>query len=169
MCEEKLALCESRFESIFEGAQEGIVVADLEGKRFFMANKAFCDLLGYDIEEIKKLGVDDIHPKDDLPYVWEQFKKQASGKIFLAKNMPVKRNNGSIFYADIKSSFIVLDKKQYLVGFFYDISEQKNKISELERMNELMTGRELKMVELKRKIAELEEKVRKLERNRPVK
>lgn len=32
---------------------------------------------GYSLEEIKNLGVMDIHPQDDLPYVLDQFEQQS--------------------------------------------------------------------------------------------
>jgi len=55
----------------------------------------------------------------------------------------------------------------YLDGFILDITakkeiieEIKEKKEELEKINKFMTGRELKMIELKAKIKELEEKLK---------
>lgn len=53
-------------------------------------------MLGYSQEESKKMGVMDIYPKEDLPYVMEQFEKQTRGEITLAKDIPVKRKNQSM-------------------------------------------------------------------------
>lgn len=59
-------------------------------------------------------------------------------------------------------------KPEYLDGFILDItkdkeilSEIKNKQEELSKINKFMVGRELKMLELKKKIKELEEKINK--------
>ena len=82
-------------------------------------------MLGYSNEEIKKLKGKDIHSEKDLPYVVEQFEKQLTGERPLATNMPVKRKDGSIFYADINSFEIILKKQQYLVGVFRDNTERK--------------------------------------------
>ena len=117
---------EERFKSIFDNANEGMILADVESKKFHTGNKAICRMLGYDEKEIKNLGVGDIHPKKDLPYVLDQFKKQAEGKLDIARDLPVKRKDGSIFYADVNSGVITLNGKKYLTGFFTDITERKN-------------------------------------------
>ena len=39
--------------------------------------------------------------------------------------IPLLRKNGEIRYADISSSRILLDGKEYLIGFFRDITERK--------------------------------------------
>jgi len=78
--EEALRDSEKKFRSIFDNATDGILLADMENKKFYMANKTLCDMLGYTPEEITKLDVMDIHPKDDLPYVIEQFEKQSKGE-----------------------------------------------------------------------------------------
>lgn len=69
------------FKLFFDNANDGVLLADLETKKFYMANKAICKMLGYSYNEIKNLRVTDIHPKEDLPYVMGQFKRQAKGKI----------------------------------------------------------------------------------------
>jgi len=92
---------EKAFRAIFNNAADGILVADAESKKFYMGNNVMCQILGYDQQEIKNLGIVDIHPEQDLPYVIEQFEKQARGELTLAKDIPVKRKDGSVFYADV--------------------------------------------------------------------
>jgi len=85
-----------------------------------------CQMLGYSLEEIQNLGVVDIHPKEDLPYVIKQFEKQTEGESALAKDIPVKRKDGSVFYAEINSAWVTLSGKTYLMRIFRDITERKN-------------------------------------------
>lgn len=117
---------EEKFRGIFESALDGILLADAKTKRFVISNPIICHMLGYTPDEIIQLGVQDIHPAQDLPHIVEQFEKQLRGKIELATDIPVKRKDGSIFYADIKSSPVHFGGKTYLVGVFRDITERKN-------------------------------------------
>jgi PAS domain S-box-containing protein len=87
---------EQRFKAIFNSASDGIVLADTESQRFYIGNEMMSRMLGYSQEEIKKLGVMDIHPRQDLPYVLEQFEKQARNEKTLAEDIPVKRKDGSV-------------------------------------------------------------------------
>ena len=116
---------EQTFRTIFNDAADGILVVDMESKKFRMANKAICQLLDYNSQEIKNLGVVDIHPEEDLPFVLEQFEKQARRKFTLSKNIPVRKKDGRVFYADINSFPIKLAGKTYLMGVFRDVTEGK--------------------------------------------
>ena len=113
-------------------------MADLENKKFSLGNKMICRMLGCGPAEIKDLGVMDIHPKEQLPYVIDQFEKQSRKEITLAKDIPVKRKDGSVFYADVNSSPVNLGGKQYLLGIFRDITDRKRAEHDLkERVKEL--------------------------------
>ncbi len=116
---------EERFKGIFNHALDGIVLADLETKRFQMANDTICRMLGYTHDEISRLSIADIHPAEDLAYVAQQFERQAKGEIGLAKDIPVKRKDGSVFFADINSSPLTLGGRPCLIGLFRDITERK--------------------------------------------
>ena len=39
--------------------------------------------------------------------------------------MPVKRKDGSVFYADVNSTPVEMSGKRYLLGVFRDITERK--------------------------------------------
>ena len=122
---EALYESEGRFRAIFDNASDGILVADPETKRFYLANKTICQKLGYSEEEIKNLGIQDIHPEEDLPYVMEQFNKIIRREIELAMDIPMQRKDRSVFYTDVNSFPLIIDGKQYIIGLFRDITERK--------------------------------------------
>ena len=116
---------ENNFVNIIDSAADGILIADIESKKFLSGNPAICRMLGYSQEEIKNLGVMDIHPEKDIPYVIDSFEKLAKGKITLYRDLPVKKKDGAVIYADVNSTTITLSGKPYILGFFHDITERR--------------------------------------------
>lgn len=116
---------EARFRTIFDNARDGILLADGQTKVFVHANKRMAEMLGYSVEEIKKLSVKDIHPVKDLPAVLKTFEKQARREIDLSVDLPMKRKDGSIFYVDVNAFPITFGGKDYLAGFFRDATERR--------------------------------------------
>ncbi len=113
---------EKKFEGIFQAAADGILLADIVDKKFVDANDAICKMLGYTRDELLQCNVMDIHPEKDLPHITNVFKKQVNGKILVASELPVRRKDGSLFYADISSKTVMLGDRYFLIGIFRDIS-----------------------------------------------
>lgn len=164
--EEALKESEMRFKAIFNESTDGMLLAEVETRRFFMCNPEICKMLGYTEEELLRLGVNDIHHENDLPLVIEQFERQAKGEIKFTAGLPVKKKDGSIFYADVNTSPIILSGKKYLMESFRNITdskkiqdELKEKMQDLERFSKFAVDRELKMEELEKKVKELEERL----------
>lgn len=132
--EEALKESEERSRAIFEGSKDGILLADVESKRFITGNRAICEMLRYSLAEIRCLGVTDIHPDEDLPRVLDAFERQARQEFEVAKDLPVKRKDGSVFFADIKSSPVTISGKQYLIGNFRDATERRKAEEALTRL-----------------------------------
>jgi PAS domain S-box-containing protein len=123
--EKMLQESEERFRAIFEGANDGILAADAKTRRFSFANPRICEITGYSSEELLKLGVGDINPKKDLPYVIDSFEKQRQGKAALSKDIPVLRKDERVVYCDVSSKPIKIGSQEYLVGFFRDVTEHR--------------------------------------------
>ena len=116
---------EERYRAVFQGAAEGILVADLETQKFKYANPAICKMLDYTEEELKQMGLANIHPKEALEHVISEFEAQAQGKKALSSNIPCLRKDGRTIYADINTTSFLIDGRKCNVGFFTDISERK--------------------------------------------
>ena len=129
--EEQLLESDQQFRAVFEHSTEGILIADMGSKKFVDGNSTICRMLGYDLEEVKTLGVADIHPKEDLPHVLDNFEKLVRREIDLAEGIRVQRKDGSVFYADISSCAMKLDGKTYVAGMFRDVTERKREKEEL--------------------------------------
>jgi len=121
----ELERSEKNFRTIFNTGTDGILLAELVRKKFVLGNQAICRMTGYSSKEITKLGVLDIHPKKDIPYVLDQFRRQAKGEFSLAKDIPIKRKDGTVFYADVNSNRIELGGKNFLLGFFRDMTDKR--------------------------------------------
>jgi PAS domain S-box-containing protein len=120
------ALRESRwFRAIFENATDGIMIAEVESRRMLFGNAAICWMLGRRPEEIKGLTLRDIHPETFLAYAERDFARHIEDQGGRSENVPMKRKDGSIFYADITVAPVEIGAKHYLAGFFRDITERK--------------------------------------------
>ncbi|MFC1737943.1 PAS domain S-box protein [Planctomycetota bacterium] len=132
--EEALKESEKRYRALFQGSAEGIVAADIETKKFRYANPAICRMLRYTEEELTQMGVQDIHPKEDLERILCEFEAQACGDKALALNIPCLCKDGTIIYADINTAKIVIDGRECNVGFFTDITARRWAQEEIERL-----------------------------------
>jgi PAS domain S-box-containing protein len=132
---------EQRFRKIFDSLCDGIIIEDVNTRKFYLNNKKICQMLGYSTRELRKLGVKDILPEESLPYVIGEFEKLAKGKTTVAKDIPVKRKDGSVFCAEVSSSRVRLGRKNYLVKIFRDISDRKTAVDILRSQIRMLTER----------------------------
>lgn len=84
----ELERSESTYKALFAHAAEGILVADLRTKKFNYANPALCRMFGYTEEEILRLSVEDVHPKDSLEHVIDEFNALERGEKTWALKIP---------------------------------------------------------------------------------
>ncbi len=135
--EQKLEQSDARYKTLFLESADGILIAEVETKKFRYANPAICRMLGYKEKELLSLTVDDIHPASDLPAVLENFQKQAKGEIYQTNNIPCITKNGKVIYVDISAKSTIVDGVVCNIGFFRDVTERKKIIEELIKTQKL--------------------------------
>jgi len=132
--EETLADSERKFRTIFNGASDGMVLLDLETKKFALANKSSLRMLGYSQEEFENLTVNDLHPPDELPYIFEQIGRFDKEGVASRRDIRFKRKDGNILYTDLSPAMIDLGGKKYVLTIFKDITERKRAEAEKQKL-----------------------------------
>ena len=124
IAEKALREREQQYRSIFEGAAEGILVADIENGKLIFANPAICDMLGFSNEELMQMKFLDIHPAESRGYVLSEFKAQVGGEKVIAPNIPCRRKDGEIIIAEVATNKILYNDRECALGMFTDITER---------------------------------------------
>lgn len=154
---DKLFENERGFRSFFSQAPIGILVADENGV-YLDANPKALEISGYSRQELVGKKITDLVPenhaakaKDQIQQVFKSGQASEQG-LFIHKD-------GSIKIWMVKA--VKLTQKEF-VGFVEDITERRQdeealetRNRELERFNQAATGRELRMIELKKEVNEL--------------
>jgi PAS domain S-box-containing protein len=123
--EEELRKSEDKFRAIFDNTSDGMFLLDLEARKFFMCNATCATMLGYTQEGFSNLAIADIHPEEDLPFIYEQIGKFNRGERGIRSDIRFKRKDGSIFVVDLSPALLTIADKEYLVISFRDITERK--------------------------------------------
>lgn len=146
------------------------IVWQLDDKLVFKYVSASVEkIFGYKPEEIIGTQVIKyIHPEDLEQASQSIMEKKNEANAEKTNQYRMITKSGGIKYMEVSSS-IILDEEANLKGFAgvsRDITKRKEaeielhqKILELERFNRIMTGREIKMIELKTEINELRRKL----------
>jgi PAS domain S-box-containing protein len=158
--EEKLRESETRFRKIYEDGANGMVMASSDFK-FLMANREFCQMTGYNEEELQQLTFVQITHPDDIAKDSENVRKLISGEVdvYRTEKRYIRKNNQT-FWAQLTVSPIndTLGQFLYFVGVIVDITDRRQAEQELIALkNELEEKVNEQTQELKVKIKELEE------------
>lgn len=147
----------AKYKKAINSLDSHLVITDVDGKVVF-ANPAVFTLTGYSEQEVlgqtPRLWGGQMS-REFYTNMWDTIKNK---KEVFKGEVQNKRKDGR-FYTAYAVISPILDENGDLLGFVgseTDITERKQLEDEQKRMNELMVGRELTMVELKKKIAKLE-------------
>jgi PAS domain S-box-containing protein len=108
-----------------EGAIEGVIIVRKDNGQILYANRSAGRMFGYSPKEMRGLAFHALHPVEDFANIMESFAAFARGDIRLATAMPCLRRDGSLFWSDISAIRMVIAGLSCLIGFFSDISGQK--------------------------------------------
>jgi len=115
---------EERYRLVFDNASDGILVVNQDTRKISSANQSFCRMMGYSLEEILALSIENLHHEDHIQAVMDDFQAQSEGRLLVAAKIPMMNKNGNIFYADITASTVHLGGTHYQLGVFRDVTSR---------------------------------------------
>jgi PAS domain S-box-containing protein len=146
---------EERFRSTFEQAAIGIAHVSPEG-RFLRINQRFCEIVGYEREEMLEHSFQEITHQDDLDLDMEYVRQLLSGEIqTYSLEKRYFKKNGSRVWVNLTVSLVrkPSGEPKYFISAVKDITKQKDAEKALRKAND----------ELKKKALELEMKTESLQ------
>ncbi|EHQ36211.1 PAS domain S-box protein [Methanoplanus limicola] len=153
----------SLISAVLDAVPGGIIASDTITKKFVFANEAICRTLGYSRDEILRLSLADIHPAWDMERVSGLFMDMTSGKADFAREVPVQRKDGTIFYADIRGSEIELNGRKTAIALFSDVTERTEAEKALDRKKEELDTSEEKIIQQLHQLSDAQEMFRESE------
>jgi PAS domain S-box-containing protein len=117
---------ESRYRTLFEGAQDGMAVADAETGTLVDCNQALCRLVERERAEIVGQPQSILHPPQNLVDGYSpsflEHQQDPSGE---AQEDTLLTRAGKIISVEIRGSHITMTGQDYMLGVFRDITERK--------------------------------------------
>jgi len=149
-------------DTIINNIGDPLFVKD-EQSRIVLANDAFCEI--YDLSREQIYGrtlAEYVSPEEQELFLKIDNQVFEDGNENINEETLTVRDNKAKFISTKKTRFIDSEGKKYLVGIIRDITERKKaeeamnqKTKELKEYYDLMIGRELKMLDLKKEVNEL--------------
>ncbi|MCF6147646.1 MAG: PAS domain S-box protein [Candidatus Kuenenia sp.] len=137
--ESALRESEKRFRVMFEQAAVGVALREIKTDKFVLANKKYCDIVGYTMNEItKKTLIQIVHP-DDLRLELDNKQKLIDGEIHeFTMEKRYFHKNGYIVWVNLTVSPIwkIGEYPDFYLAIVEDITERKRAIESLLESNE---------------------------------
>jgi PAS domain S-box-containing protein len=172
---------ETLFRKLFEDHSAVKLILDPDTGNIVDANEAAAVFYGWSREQLKQMKIQEINTLPPEEVKKEMEKVRAQKRIYF--EFRHRRADGSVRDVGVFSSKIETNKRDLLHSIVYDITDRKQAEEELRKLNEdleqrinertaelretivqleelnrAFVGRELKMMELKERIAKLERK-----------
>lgn len=161
---------------ILDRSKEVILILSKTGKILFV-NKGTLEIVGYKEKDVIGKSIINFLTSNSVKKALYALSQEFLGHIQPQMEVEIKIKSGGIRYIEIDRSSSPVYEKGKLVGLLItgrDITEHKkteeklemlnqelkSKVDELEKFTKLSVGRELKIIELKKRISELENKVK---------
>jgi len=154
--------------AIFNSVRDGLVIVDKTGK-IIKVSQSLIKIGGYPEKELvgNRLNFLKMFTPKSMMKILMNFAKTLADNEILPYEVEGATKKGEKKFAEISGSPLKAKGKIIgVVAIFRDITKQKKaeeelreKNEELEKFKEMTIGRELKLIELKNKVKELEEKL----------
>ncbi len=139
--EEALRQSEANFRALADNADDGIVIADAEG-RYVYANSSMTQLIGYSVDELLHLRVVDLVPMEERQLLLERFTRRISGEEIVRQyETTLLRKDGGCVPVEVAAAKTSWQSKSAVMAIFRDITGRKQAEQQLRDAHDDLEGR----------------------------
>jgi PAS domain S-box-containing protein len=141
-----------KYRNIFDSANDGFIIHDLESGRVVEVNPAACRMHGYTHEEFIGLELTGfIHP--DSQHVFSEYIHAfQAGGVFDTRTLQLRRD-GSTFFAEWRGAAFTYQGKPCLLGIVRDVSQRIEAEQNLQQRVEIRTHEQATLLEISHTLA----------------
>jgi len=164
--EQKISGLQEKYATIVEKGNDGIII--IQDFLIKFANSKMLELSGHTMKEIQNKSFLLFIAPNYIDLIKNNYAKRLAGeKVDPNYKVAIIKKNGQRLFVEIRGSVIDYEGKLADMVFLTDITDrekaeegEKKRVVQIEKINKLAIGRELKMVELKKEIKTLKEKLK---------
>lgn len=123
--DQALQSSELRYRKLFETAQDGILILDVDTGKIIDVNLFLINMLGYSKEQFIEKTIWDIGFFKDSVSNKEKFQQLVSNKYVRYENLPLETKDGSLIEVEFISNIYTVDNKQVIQCNIRNISDRK--------------------------------------------
>ena len=131
--EKELKESEEKYRAIFEGAKEGILLVEQQGRQVLFANQAMQQLLGISAKALQNSDLREFSPGDDED-IDKILARLASEKKNATQRIPFKNSAGSTRIMETSAAPVTLAGSAFIAAFFNDITHKLDMEAEKENL-----------------------------------
>lgn len=111
-------------QKIFEFSNDGIFILSLDENKIIEVNPAAIKILGFSREELLSMNISDIHPRG-MHLLMKNTDQVITNGAGWTNELTFKTKNDKLVLAEVSSSIIIIDNRNYLISMVRDISFRK--------------------------------------------
>ena len=127
----------TKYEAIFNGVPDGIIIADLNTLRIVEANDSALGMLGRGEEDITGIYLGDIHPPEFREHTEKLYRRADRGERVEEMVSLLNQTTGERIPTELTISSIEIDRSGYLVCIYRDIRSRIKGEEELRKLSSL--------------------------------
>jgi PAS domain S-box-containing protein len=138
--EEDLLVSNRKFQGLFEGSRDGVLLLN-SNAHIIEANQAAIEMSGYSIEELKSTAIFNLVEESFRTMAMQRFEENMEGDIQGGLNeIEIVTKSGSVIPVEINSNVILADDEIMVLSTVRDISYRK--VAENEKFNAALAAEE---------------------------
>ncbi len=134
-----LAESEARYRQLFDGVDTGIILRDAETLEFLDANRRFCEMYGYTLEELKRLPLGIFGAGESVEErrrrLIDQYRQVVKGSSRTFQ-LEATKKDGSTFWVEMNVRRITIGGRKCLLTVSQDVTQLRNAQEALKRSEE---------------------------------